>query len=99
MIFPMGGSESTPRRLSGWGATRRRARWGPQLVEALEHLPIYYRSWADVAHAFSEAIDSLKADSHREHWQRIARALQTLADRAGKYAPSGTTASEGTDAE
>jgi hypothetical protein len=77
------------------GRDKTQARWGPKLVETLKQLPIYYRSWADLARASSDAIGSLKADPYREHWQSMGRQLQTIAERAGKYALSDTTESDG----
>lgn len=69
------------------GRARTQAYWGPRLVSMLtQHLPIYYRSWAELVHVFSVTVRNLPNDPHREHWARVGRELEKLARRAAQYA-------------
>ena len=70
------------------GREKTQERWGPRLVETLEHLPIYYRSWIDLVQAFSAATGSLPENPYREHWERLGQGAARSSPAAQHNSPS-----------
>lgn len=56
-----------------------------QFRSVLESTPIYYRSWEQLACAYSSVVRDEKVDGHYSHWNRVGAELKELAKRAGKY--------------
>ena len=52
----------------------------------IDEVPIYYRTWEQLSRGFGAAVDEFDDGRNLRHWQRVVREIETLANRAGRYA-------------
>lgn len=57
-----------------------------QLMKLVDDIPIYYRSWEQLAGAFAWAAEHAGDEQNRRHWSTVVGEIEELAQRAGKYA-------------
>jgi hypothetical protein len=57
----------------------------------LTTIPIYYRSWHQLAAAYGGMVNDDCHDEYRVHWENIGKELEELACRAGLFASDAST--------
>ena len=51
----------------------------------LSEIPIYYRSWEELADSFKEAAMEFNDERNQKHWLRLSEELSVLSNIAGKF--------------
>ncbi|MFC1481605.1 hypothetical protein ACFL6E_05110 [Candidatus Neomarinimicrobiota bacterium] len=48
-------------------------------------IPVYYRSWQQLAEGFEQTLKEFEDEMNRQHWSRIVKEIRKISNTAGKY--------------